>query len=120
MSDPYNKPLNTAGPKDTVLWRLVNLQPATWRGVVTAAFVLIAAFGIKVAPEIPDAAFLVILAVLPVIQGLWTKSAVTPNAKVAVRVPDPVNAPDEIEAGPAVPVDVSHESIIDAANKEGV
>ena len=89
-------------PQDTVWWRLINLQPAAWRGIVMAVFVFLAAVGIKVAPQIPDAAFLVILALLPVIQAVWTKTAVTPNAKVLVRVPDPVNQPLEIEAGQAV------------------
>lgn len=104
----------------SIWWRLVNLQPATWRGIVMAAFALAAALGLKFAPEIPDAAFLVVLAALPVIQGLWTKKAVTPNAKVVIRMPDPIKEPDLITAGPAVPVDVSHNRIIAAANLEGV
>jgi hypothetical protein len=125
MSDPYNKPLSidppTTGPKDTIWWRLVNLQPATWRGVVTAVVVLLAALGIKVAPGIPDAAFLVILALLPILQGLWTKSAVTPNAKVAVAVPDPINAPAEVTAGEAVvPDETPAEDILAAATEKGV
>lgn len=104
-------------PRDNPLWRLVNLQPATWRGIVTAVFMLLAAIGIKVAPEIPDAAFLVVLALLPVIQGLWTKSAVTPNAKVAVEVPDPINAPNEVVAGQAR-VLADDQDVIDAARGE--
>lgn len=108
MSEDSNIP-SASEPKDTIWWRIVNLQPATWRGIVTAVFVLLAAVGIKVVPEVPDAVFLVILAVLPVIQAAWTKKAVTPNAKVAVRVPDPINRPGKIEAGPAVvDIEVSH------------
>jgi len=107
-------------PRDTVWWKLVNLQPATWRGVVTAAVVLLAAVGIKVAPEVPDAVFLVILALLPVIQGVWTRSAVTPNAKVAVSVPDPVNAPSVVESGQAVvPDNTPVSEILEAAKGEG-
>lgn len=106
-------------PKDTIWWRLVNLQPATWRGIVVAAFALAAALGIKFAPEVPDAAFLVVLAALPLIQGLWTKKAVTPNAKVAIRVPDPIKHPNQIEAGPASVV-VSRDRLIEAAETEGV
>lgn len=120
MSDPYNKPLEVDGnsPQDTIWWRLINLQPATWRGVVTAVFVLLAAVGIKVAPAIPDAAFLVLIAVLPIIQGVWTKHAVTPNAKVAVSVPDPINAPSEIAPGEAVvPGNVLARDIADAARE---
>lgn len=107
-------------PQDTFWWKLLNLQPATWRGLVTAVFVFLAALGIKVVPEIPDATFLIILAILPIAQGLWTKRAVTPNAKVAVRVPDPVNQPAEIEAGPAtVPADVPAQDILVAATEKG-
>lgn len=88
-------------PRDSFWWKLVNLQPATWRGIVTAVVALAVAVGFKVAPEVPDAVFLVILAVLPVIQGVWTRKGVTPNAKVAVVVPDPINAPNTVEAGEA-------------------
>lgn len=102
--------------RDNALWRLVNLQPATWRGIVVAVFVFLAAVGIKVDPGIPDAAFLVVLALLPVAQGLWTKGAVTPNARVAVSVPDPIRSPQVIEAGEAVVSQgVSAGSIEDAA-----
>lgn len=120
MSDPYNKPLATDGPRDTVWWRLMNLQPAVWRGIVTAVFVFLAAVGIKVAPEIPDAAFLVVLALLPIVQGIWTRSAVTPNAKVAVSVPDPINAPAEVAAGEAVvPASTPTAEILEAAETKG-
>lgn len=108
-------------PKNTIVWRLVNLQPSVWRGVVTAVFVTLAAVGIKVAPEIPDVAFLIVLALLPIAQGLWTKSAVTPNAKVAVSVPDPINAPDEVSAGQAVvPMGTPAAEIVEAAKIKGV
>ncbi len=108
-------------PKDSVLWKLVNLEPAVWRGIVVAVLAVLAAVGIKVAPGVPDLAFLVVLAVLPVFQGLWTKSAVTPNAKVAVVVPDPVEAPSIVRAGEAVvPVRTPRDTIVEAATSRGV
>lgn len=107
-------------PKDTVWWKLVNLQPATWRGIVTAVVVLLAAAGVKVAPEVPDAVFLVVVSLLPIAQGLWTRSAVTPNAKVAVSVPDPVNEPGVVAAGQAVvPDNTPANEILEAAGQEG-
>jgi hypothetical protein len=88
--------------KDGIVWRIVNLNPSIWRGVVAAVFVFLAALGIKVAPDIPDAAWLVVAAVIPLLQAISTRKAVTPNAKVVVRMPDPVNEPTKIEAGEAV------------------
>lgn len=94
------------GPKDSFFWKLFNLQPAVWRGLVTAVFALLAAIGIKVAADVPDVVFLVVLALLPILQGVWTKGAVTPNAKVVVKVDDPIDAPNDISAGEAVvPID---------------
>lgn len=108
-------------PRDSVVWRIFNLQPAAWRGVVTAVFVVLAAVGIKVSSEIPDAVFLAVLAILPIAQAIWTKGAVTPNAKVVVVQPDPVSRPQQVQAGEAVvPSIVSDERILDAARSEGV
>lgn len=95
-------------PQNTLTWKLFNLEPAVWRGVVTAVFVVLAAVGIKVSDDVPDLAFMCILALLPVVQGLWTKGAVTPNAKVVVRVDDPVGDPNKITAGEAV-VDIDYD-----------
>ena len=106
-------------PKYGFLWRLVNLQPAVWRGLVVAALAVAGALGLDVAVDLPDNIMLVIIGIIPVIQALWTKGAVTPNAKVVVVEPDPVNAPGEIAAGPATPIDASHQDVIAAAYSTG-
>jgi hypothetical protein len=36
------------------------------------------------------------------VQALWTRGSVTPNAKVVVYKPDPVNHPAELAPGEAV------------------
>jgi hypothetical protein len=104
--------------KDTILWRLVNLNPAVYRGLVVAVFSVLAAVGIKVSPEIPDVSLVVLLAVLPLLQAGWTKGAVTPNAKVAVVVPDPINEPNKVRAGQAE-VNAPDAEVIKAAQLKG-
>ena len=83
-------------------WKIVNLDPALLRGIIVAVVALLASVGVMVSDDIPEAVIGVFVAAAAIIQATWTRGAVTPNAKVAVRVPDPVNAPDRIEAGPAV------------------
>lgn len=114
LAEPYPA---SDQPPDTFWWRLVNLQPATWRGIVVAIFAFLAAVGIKVAPEIPDAAFLLVIALLPIAQGLWTKKAVTPNAKVAVYVPEPTRAPELVQPGEAVVPEYVRANVIEDAAK---
>lgn len=87
--------------KDTVWWRLVNLDPVLLRSFVIAGVTFLASFGLILAPGIPDAIIGFIAVLLLLGQALWTRSSVTPNAKVAVSVPDPVNAPHVVEAGEA-------------------
>lgn len=105
-------------PKDTMWWRLVNLQPAVWRGLIISVIAVAAAFGIKTREDLPDLLMLVVLGALPILQGLWTKGAVTPNAKVAVIVPDPVGAPNKVRAGEAE-VNAPNEDVIEAARVKG-
>ena len=111
-----SNPLRDA--RDTALWRLINLQPAVWRGLVVAAVAIAGTVGLDVAVDLPDNIMLVIIGVLPVLQALYTRGAVTPNAKVVILAPDPVSAPNAIEAGPAA-VNSPADEIIDAARSEG-
>jgi hypothetical protein len=107
-------------PKDSIWWRLINLQPATWRGLVVAVIGFLAALGFIVKPEIPEAFLGVVAILLPIVQALWTKSAVTPNAKVAIRIDDPISKPAEITAGEAqVSTAVRPLEIIEAATEKG-
>lgn len=101
-------------PKDNIWWRLVNLNPAIWRAVITALIGILLALGVKLSPDLSDKILVAIPFVLALLQGVWTRAGVTPNAKVAVVVPDPVNAPNQVEAGEAV-VNAPAAEIVDAA-----
>lgn len=100
--------------KDTFWWKLVHLDPVLMRSFVIAGVTLLASFGLILAPGIPDATIGFISVLLLLGQALWTRSSVTPNAKVAVSVPDPVNAPHIVEAGEAKTT-ASNNEILEAA-----
>jgi len=100
--------------KDSVWWKLVNLDPALLRGLITAGVMFLASFGLILAPGVPDAAVGFISVIFLMAQALWIRPSVTPNAKVAVSVPDPVNAPHVVEAGEAKTT-ASNADILDAA-----
>lgn len=89
-------------PKDNFWWKLVHLNPALLRGLIMAVVVALGSTGILVSGELPDTLLGVWVAVAGIIQALWTRGAVTANARVAVAVPDPVNAPNTVVPGEAV------------------
>jgi hypothetical protein len=99
------------------LWRLIYLEPALWRALIVTAFTLLLSLGVAVSPDIPNSVIGFILASAPVAQALWTRGAVTPNAKVAVKVPDP-EKPDEVTPGDAVTT-ATPRSIVAAAQASG-
>lgn len=105
-------------PNDTLWWRLVNLNPALLRGLIMAVVLLLSSVGILISPEVPNSLIGFIATVLAIVQALWTKGSVTPNAKVAVSVPDPINAPGVVEAGDAVTT-ANGAQIITAARASG-
>lgn len=100
--------------RNGVWWRIVHLEPAMWRGVVMAVVALLTAAGVYVAPGVPDTLVIAIVAVTALIQAVWTRPAVTANARVVVVAPDPIAKPRTVEAGEAV-TRASHEQILDAA-----
>jgi len=100
------------------LWRLVHLEPALFRGIILAVVGLLGTLGIVIAPQVPDSLLGFLIAVLALVQAIWTRQAVTPNAKVAVSVPDPVNAPQTVAAGDAVTTATSRD-IVSAARSSG-
>lgn len=83
-------------------WRFVHLDPALLRAFIVAAFLLAGGLGLSFATDLPDNLITFISAALMLIQGLWTRSSVTANARVLVRVPDPVNRPGVVVPGEAV------------------
>lgn len=105
-------------PKDTFWWRLVNLDPAIYRAVITAFFMLAGGLGLHYATDLPDNFIAALAAILMLVQGVWTKGSVTPNAKVLVRVPDPVNDPSFVAAGPARTT-APNEEVLSAAKRVG-
>ena len=99
------------------MWRLVHLNPALWRGIILTGVAVLTSAGVFISPDIPNATIAFIFAALPMIQAVWTRGAVTPNAKVVVAMPDPTQ-PDEIVAGDAVTTATSRD-IIEAAHAAG-
>lgn len=82
--------------------RIVQLDPALLRGLIVAAALLLASFGVVISNNTQTAILGFIAAIIALLQGLWTRNAVTPNAKVAVVIPDPINAPHIVAPGSAV------------------
>ena len=98
--------------------RLATMNPALLRGLVVALVWFLASIGIVLSPNAPDASIGVLAAILAIVQALWTRPAVTPNAKVAVYVPDPINSPEIVAAGQAVTTATSTD-IVSAARSAG-
>lgn len=100
--------------EDTLWWRLINLDPAIYRGLIVAVVALLASFGVILVPAIPDQLIAVIAAVSAAVQAIWTKRGTVPAATAAVVVPEPIRAPDVVVAGPAATTAPSKE-IVSAA-----
>lgn len=66
-------------------------EPAMVRGFITAVAGLVVAYGLAEAERV-DLWVTAILALLPIISGLATRPAVTPNRQVAVRMDDEFGA----------------------------
>ena len=103
--------------KDTLWWRLVHLEPALLRGAVVAVVALLSAVGILVAPGIPDALLGAWGAAAAIVAAVWTRPAVTANARVVVEAPNPISEPEKVVAGEAITT-ASRTDIIDAARED--
>lgn len=103
---PYYEPgleePNPNGTDNSLWYRLVHLNPALWRGLVVATVALLASSGVVISDQIPNNLVLFIGAVAAIVQALWTKTGVTPNAKVVSFLPEPIMRPGYIRAGEAV------------------
>jgi len=116
----YLKPLPTKEQtmqNDNFWYRLTKLDPAVFRGLIVSVVALLASVGVAISPGVPDALIAFIVVVVPLAQALWTRPAVTPNARVSVYLPDPINEPEVVEAGEAVTT-ASDSAIIEAATTE--
>jgi hypothetical protein len=104
--------------KTSVWWRVVHLEPALLRGAVVAVVALLGALGILVSPQLPDVLIGAWAALAAVLQAVWTRPAVTANARVVVWAPDPFESPQTVVAGEATTT-ASSTVIIDAARSPG-
>lgn len=98
-------------------WKLVNLNPSIYRGFVMAVVLVLTSFGIHVSDAIPDSLIILLAALFALVQALWTRSAVTPNAKVVSYLPDP-DKPRAILSGDAVTT-ASDEKVIAVSREAG-
>lgn len=87
-------------------WKLVNLDPVLVRGAVMSFAALAATLGLAVSDKALGAFLAAVFSLMLLVQALWTRGSVVPNAKVVVYKPDPVNAPFDLEPGPAISTDV--------------
>lgn len=108
MNFPELDRLNEPIPENpSFLWRLVNLDPALWRGAVIAVCSLLASLGVVVVSEEVQLAVIgLVMAVIALVQALWTKRSTVPVKKVVVYKPDPVGDPTKVAPGPAVSTDI--------------
>jgi hypothetical protein len=70
--------------------RLAAFEPVQLRAVLTALVVVLGTVGLEFAPiaDKIDTAWVALFAIIPIIQGLVTRPAVTPNAVVVEAVED--------------------------------
>ena len=115
-SRPVPPTLEQRMENDNFWYRLTKLDPAIYRGLIIAAVALLASVGVIISPGVPDALIGFIWAVSALVQAVWTRQAVTANAKVAVLVPDPVNNPQIVVAGEAITT-APNAAIISAATE---
>jgi len=106
LDDKHNPEQDLAIEKtvemNTFWWKFVHLDPAILRGAIIAVAVLIGTLGFAVNEQTLAAFLTAIGALLAMGQAFWTRGSVTPNAKVVVYKPDPVNHPTELASGDAV------------------
>lgn len=102
--------------KDTLWWRLIHLEPALVRGVLTGAVGLAGALGILGLDWLPDKILGLWVPLVALVQVLITRPAVTANARVVVAAPDPIGSPTTVVAGEAV-TKASPAAIVDAARE---
>lgn len=85
-----------------------------YRGLVVAGAALLASVGVHFTPSIPDSIIGVIVVLVPIVQGVWTRGAVTANDRVVVVAPDPIDQPRFVMPGDAV-TSAPDKAIVEAA-----
>lgn len=100
--------------RPSFLYKLTHLEPAVYRGIIIAVFGVAASLGVVVSDTIPDQVIVLVLALLPLIQGFWTRTAVVAEDKVVAYVENPL-AGTQLKAGPAAPAVGTSKAIVEAA-----
>lgn len=77
--------------KNSFWWRLVNLEPVLWKTLILTIFAILGNVGILVSDDLANNLVVAWTSLMSLIQLLWVRGGVTPNAKVAVTVPDPAH-----------------------------
>lgn len=89
-----------SSPRSTSIWyKIINLEPALWKGLIVAVVATLLSVGIKVSPDFSDNLIGLVVAVAAIYQALWTRESVVPEAKVVAYV----DGNEILRAGPAVP-----------------
>jgi hypothetical protein len=95
--------LSTA-PADAMTWweRVKTFDPALLRAILLALAIVLGTVGVEFTPiaDRIEVAWTAVFAVIPLIQGWWTRAAVTP----AARVVETVDKDGVRVAGPASPL----------------
>lgn len=103
MSIPESDARSEGVPDDAgFMWRLVHLEPVMLKGVLTTLMLLLGSFGLVIGDEKQAAVVGFALAAVSMLQAVWTRRSVTPNAKVVVFKPDPLAEPEAVAPGSAV------------------
>jgi hypothetical protein len=106
---------------DNFWWKVIHLNPVLFRTAVVAVFVLAGTLGFHflAAEAVADAATTLFVSVGALVAALWSRDGVVPMAKVVAYQPDPVDAPSQLEAGPATAPSNSDAAVLRAARTEG-
>lgn len=83
-------------------WKLVNLNPVILRTAIVAIFMVAGALGIVTSDGLADSLIAGWIAVMSLVQMVWTRTGVTPNAKVVVAMQDPTRSDTWVVPGAAV------------------
>jgi hypothetical protein len=88
---------------DEMTWyqKLVHLNPARWIALVVAVVFVLGSFGLVITGDQKEGIVGLILALVPILQGLWTETKTTADSKVVVVAPDPIAQPTLVEPGKA-------------------
>lgn len=95
-------------------YKLVHMEPALLRGLIMAVFAFLASVGIVASDTLPDALIGVTLALLALIQALWTRGVVVAEDKVVAYVEKPWSG-EQLRAGKATPAPGTPEGVVESA-----